>query len=147
MCTAHVCRVRVDPETGEWRITGYVVVQDVGRAINPAEIEGQVHGGVMQSVGRALGEVLVHDGDGTPRTASFLDYDLPSADEAPCVEVELLEIPSPLGPLGAKGVGEPPAIPGPAAVANAIRDATGVRLTELPFGWPQVLRAPAEAVR
>lgn len=147
MCTAHVCRVRVDPQTGEWRITGYLAVQDVGRAINPAEIEGQVHGGVMQSVGRALGEVLVHDPDGTPRAASFLDYDLPSVDQTPSLDVELLEIPSPLGPLGAKGVGEPPAIPGPAAVANAIRDATGVRPTELPFGWPQLVRTPAEVVR
>jgi len=135
MCTAHVCRVRTDPDTGEWRITGYLAVQDVGRAINPAEIEGQIHGGALQGVGRALGEVIVHDADGTPRTASFIDYDLPTIDQAPPFEVVLLEIPSPLGPLGAKGVGEPPAIPGPAAVANALRDATGIRLTELPFAW------------
>ena len=144
MCTAHVCRVRVDRESGEWRVTGYLAVQDVGRAINPAEVEGQIHGGVLQSIGRALGEVLIHDPDGTPRTASFVDYELPTVDQAPPIEVELLEIPSPLGPVGAKGVGEPPAIPGPAAVANALRDATGVRLTELPFGWHLTAGKPVE---
>jgi CO/xanthine dehydrogenase Mo-binding subunit len=79
----------------------------------------------------------VHDPDGTPLTASFLDYELPTIDQAPEIEVELLELPSELGPLGAKGVGEPPAIPGPAAVAAAIRDATGVRPMELPFRGPQ----------
>jgi CO/xanthine dehydrogenase Mo-binding subunit len=147
MCTAHVCRVRADAETGEWRVIGYLAVQDVGRALNPAEIEGQIHGGVMQSLGRALGEVMVHDSDGTPRTASFLDYDLPSIDQAPHIEVELLEIPSALGPLGAKGVGEPPAIPAPAAVGNALRAATGLRFNELPFAWQLGAAIPVRAAR
>jgi CO/xanthine dehydrogenase Mo-binding subunit len=141
MCTAHVCRVRADLETGRWQIVGYLAVHDVGRAINPAAVEAQIHGGVMQSIGRALGEVMVHDPDGAPRTASFLDYELPTVDQAPEIQIELLEIPAPMGPLGAKGIGEPPAIPGPAVIANALRDATGIRFTELPIEWHSVMAA------
>jgi len=138
MSTVHVCRVRADSDTGEWRITRYVAIQDVGRALNPPEVEGQVHGGALQSVARVTGEVLVYDAGGSPRTASFLDYGIASIDQALPIEVHLLEIPSEAGPLGAKGVGEPPAIPGPAAVTNALAAATGRRFRSLPVEWQAV---------
>lgn len=132
MFTVHLCRVAVDRETGEYRVTGYAAIQDVGRALNPPEVEGQIHGGVLQGVARALGEQFHYDSDGQLLTASFIDYAIPSIDQAPEVQVDLVEVPSPLGPFGAKGVGEPPAVPGPAALANAIARATGVRQTRLP---------------
>ena len=131
--TVHIARVKTDPETGAFELTGYAAIQDVGRAINPPEIDGQIHGGATQSVGRALGEQLVYDADGQLRTGSLLDYDLPTVDQMPEIDVRLIEVPSPVGPLGAKGVGEPPAIPGAAAVANAVSRATGVRIRELPI--------------
>ena len=146
MFTVHVCRVRADRETGEWRIASYLAVQDVGRALNPPEVIGQVHGGNLQALGRALGEQMAYDAQGTLRTASFLDYELPTIDQAPPVEVELLEIPSPHGPYGAKGVGEPPAVPGPAAVANAVAAATGWRAHSLPLGWEQLAAAAEDAI-
>ncbi len=143
MFTVHLVRVRVDPATGEWRLQAYAAIQDVGRALNPPEVEGQVHGGVVQSAGRALGEVLVWDEDGQLRNGSFIDYGLPTIDQVPDIAVELLEIPSPLGPFGAKGVGEPPAVPGPAAIANAIHAASGRRLTELPADFMRLVPAVA----
>ena len=140
MFTVHVARVRVDPETGAYSLTGYAAVQDVGHAINRPEIEGQIHGGATQAIGRALGEELVYDGNGQLRTASFLDYELPSADQIPDIDVRLVEVPSPVGPLGAKGVGEPPAIPGPAALANAVSRASGVRVREVPIDRSRLVR-------
>jgi CO/xanthine dehydrogenase Mo-binding subunit len=131
----------VDGETGQWRLSDYAAIQDVGRALNPPEVEGQVHGGALQSLGRALGEELRWDGEGQLRTASFLDYGLPTIDQAPPLQVQLLEVPSPVGPFGAKGVGEPPAVPGPAAVANAIHAASGRRVTELPVDYARLLEA------
>jgi CO/xanthine dehydrogenase Mo-binding subunit len=131
--TVHIARVRVDAETGDYRLTGYAAIQDVGRAINPAEIEGQVHGGAAQSLGRALGEQLVYDGDGMLRTGTLVDYEIPTVDLLPAIAVEMIEVPSPVGPLGAKGVGEPPAIPGAAALAIAVSRASGVRIHDLPI--------------
>jgi len=133
MFTVHVARVSVDRETGAYRLLGYAAVQDVGKAINPPEVEGQIHGGAVQSLGRALGEGLVYDSDGQLKTASFLDYELPAADQVPDIDVTLVEVPSPVGPLGAKGVGEPPAIPGTAALANAVSRAAGVRVRDVPI--------------
>ena len=131
--TVHIARVRADAETGAFQLTGYAAIQDVGRAINRPEAEGQVHGGAVQSLGRALGEQLAYDVEGQLRSGSFLDYELPTADQVPNVDVQLVEVPSPVGPLGAKGVGEPPAIPGAAALANALARATGIRIRELPI--------------
>ncbi len=131
--TVQIARVRTDPETGSFQLTGYAAIQDVGKAINPPEVEGQIHGGAAQALGRALGEQLAFDGDGQLRTGSFLDYELPTADQLPDIDVRLIEIPSPVGPMGAKGVGEPPAIPGPAALANALARATGTRVREVPI--------------
>lgn len=133
MFTVHVARVRADRETGAFALVGYAAIQDVGHAINPPEAIGQIHGGATQAIGRALGEQLVYDSDGQLRTASFLDYELPAADQIPEIDVRLVEVPSPVGPLGAKGVGEPPAIPGTAAVANAVSRAFGVRVREAPI--------------
>ena len=137
---AHLAEVEVDEETGETRVARYVAVQDVGFAINPALVEGQFRGGVAQGIGWALYEGMVYDDDGQLLTATLTDYALPRAAMIPPIETVLLEIPSPHGPFGAKGVGEPPAIPGPAAVANAIRDAAGVRMTELPIRPEKVAR-------
>jgi CO/xanthine dehydrogenase Mo-binding subunit len=133
MFTVHIARVRTDAETGAFRLTGYAAIQDVGRAINPPEIEGQIHGGVVQGLGRALGEQLAYDGDGQLRSGSFLDYELPTADQLPDIDVRLIEVHSAVGPLGAKGVGEPPAVPGPAAITNALARATGIRVRDLPI--------------
>ena len=134
MFTVHVARVKVDRETGAVQVTRYAAFQDVGHAISPELIRDQVHGGVMQGLGRALGEELVWDGAGQLRTGSFADYSVPTADLMPdVVEVELIQVPSEHGAHGARGVGEPPAVPGLAAIANAIRDATGMRLTSAPF--------------
>jgi CO/xanthine dehydrogenase Mo-binding subunit len=138
--TVHIARVRTDPETGAFQLTGYAAIQDVGRAINPPEAEGQVHGGSVQSIGRALGEQLVYDADGQLRSGSFLDYELATIDQVPQIEVQLVEVPSPVGPLGAKGVGEPPAIPGPAALTNALARATGIRVREVPIDRSALVR-------
>ncbi len=131
--TVQIARVSADRETGAFQLTGYAAIQDVGRAINPPEVEGQIHGGAAQALGRALGEQLAYDGEGQLRSGSFLDYELPTADQLPDIDVRLIEVPSPVGPLGAKGVGEPPAIPGPAALANALARATGTRVREVPI--------------
>ena len=125
--------VRSDAESGAFRLSGYAAIQDVGRAINPPEAMGQIHGGVVQGLGRALGEQLVYSVDGQLRTSSFLDYELPTADQLPDIDVRLIEVASAVGPLGAKGVGEPPAVPGPAAISNALARATGIRVRDLPL--------------
>ena len=130
--TVHLCRVRVDRATGAYRVTAYAAIQDVGRAINPPEVVAQIHGGAVQGLGRALGEQLVYDAGGQLRTGSFLDYELPTADQIPDIDVQIIEVPASTG-IGTRGVGEPPAVPGPAAVVNAIASATGVRIREIPI--------------
>ena len=135
---AHLAEVEVDEVTGETRVARYVAVQDVGFAINPAAVEGQIHGGVAQGIGWALYEGMSYDAEGQLLTASLMDYALPKAGMVPPIETVLVEVPSTHGAYGSKGAGEPPAIPGPATVANAVRDAVGVRVTEIPIR-PQVL--------
>ncbi len=143
MFTVHLARVRVDPETGEIRVTRYAAIQDVGRALNPPEVRGQVQGGVVQGLGRALGEAMAWDAAGQPLGTTLADYLLPTIEQVPEIVVELVEIPSPDGPRGAKGVGEPPAVPGAAAVANAVFSATGVRLRTLPLDPAALAARPA----
>lgn len=138
---AHLAEVEVDKLTGETRVTRYVAAQDVGFAINPAFVEGQIHGGVAQGIGWALYEGITVNEDGQPLTATLMDYALPRAGMVPPIETILVEVPSEHGAYGSKGVGEPPAIPGPAAVANAIADATGVRVTSIPIKPEKVVRA------
>ena len=130
--TVHICRVKVDRETGSYKVTGYAAIQDVGRAINPPEVEGQIHGGAAQGLGRAMGEQLVYDGGGQLRTGTFLDYELPTVDQVPEIDVQIVEVAASTG-IGTRGVGEPPAVPGPAVVVNAIASATGVRIREVPI--------------
>ena len=137
--TVHIARVKLDRETGDFRLTGYAVIQDVGKAINPPEVEGQVHGGATQSLGRAFGEQMVYDADGQLRTGTLVDYEVPTVDLLPAVDVQMIEVPSPVGPLGAKGVGEPPAVPGAAALAIAVSRASGVRVHDLPIDRSQLV--------
>jgi CO/xanthine dehydrogenase Mo-binding subunit len=130
---AQLARIEVDPETGEVTVHDFVVVQDVGRAINPLGVEGQMQGGAVQSLGMALTEGLMFDEQGRLMNPSLLDYRKLTAADLPGIETIIVEKPSPSGPFGARGVGEPPIVPAPAALANAIEDATGVRLTECPL--------------
>src|SRR5437016_4747363 len=130
---AHLARVAIDPETGEVRVLDYVAAQDVGRAINPAEVAGQIHGGVVQGIGWALFEGMTYDEQGQLLTSTLMDYALPHSQDVPTITPLLVEVPSELGPFGAKGVGEPPVVPVAAAIANAIKDAIGVRMTQLPM--------------
>jgi CO/xanthine dehydrogenase Mo-binding subunit len=138
---AQIAHVAVDPDTGEVEVLDLVAIQDVGRALNPALVEEQVHGGVGQGIGWALHEAMRWSENGQPLNPSFLDYDLPKASQLPPIAVELVEVPSPIGPFGAKGVGEPPVVPTAAAIANAIADAIGVHLSELPITPERVLTA------
>lgn len=142
--TIHLAKVRVDPETGQVTLKQYMVVQDVGFALNPMMVEGQIHGGAVQSLGWALQEAMLYDEEGQLLTGSLMDYSLPKFDSVPDIETILVNNPSPLGPFGARGVGEPPITAGPAAVANAIRDAAGVRITELPLRSERVWQALQE---
>ncbi len=129
----HLAEVDVEPDTGRIRPVRHLVVQDVGRALNPAAIEGQIAGAVAQGVGWALLERMAYDDRGHLMSATLLDYALPAADQVPPVEVALVEVAADAGPFGAKGVGEPPVIAAPAAIANAVADAIGVRVTTWPI--------------
>ena len=137
----HLVRVKVDRETGQVRILDYVVAQDVGFAINPAAVEGQIIGGVAQGIGWGLYEQVVYDEGGAMVTGTFADYAIPKAPDVPRIDTILVEVPSDDGPFGAKGVGEPPVIPGAGAIANAIADATGVRITALPITAERIVMA------
>ncbi|MGH2460273.1 MAG: xanthine dehydrogenase family protein molybdopterin-binding subunit [Chloroflexota bacterium] len=139
--TVHIARVKIDPTTGEVTLRDYAAIQDVGKAINPAAVHGQIMGGIVQGVGWALREAMVYDEGGQLLTGTLMDYALPTALDVPMLQTELVEVPAPDGPFGAKGVGEPPAIPGPAAIGNAIRDAIGARLTDLPMTSERVRAA------
>jgi CO/xanthine dehydrogenase Mo-binding subunit len=129
---AHAADVSVDTETGDVTINRYVVAQDVGYAINPTYIEGQIEGGVAQGIGQALSEEIVCR-DGRVMNSNLTDYKMPTSLDMPPVESILIECPSAEGPLGAKGVGEPPCICPPAAISNALAAATGLWITSLPI--------------
>ncbi|HEY5072457.1 MAG TPA: xanthine dehydrogenase family protein molybdopterin-binding subunit [Caulobacteraceae bacterium] len=135
---AHICDVEVDPETGHVTILRYTAAQDVGRAIHPAYVEGQIQGGVAQGIGWALNEEYVFDRLGRMENAGFLDYRVPVASDLPMIEPIIVEVANPRHPFGAKGVGEAPIVPPLAAVANAVRRAIGVRMTDLPLSPPKI---------
>ena len=137
---AHAVDLSVDAETGEITLHRYVVAQDVGFAMNPAYIEGQIEGGVAQGLGQALSEEIVYE-HGHVVNANLTDYKMPTALDVPRVESILVQHPSLVGPYGAKGVGEPPSIEPPAAVANAVASAVGVRITSLPITSEKVALA------
>ncbi|WP_160317072.1 xanthine dehydrogenase family protein molybdopterin-binding subunit, partial [Ardenticatena maritima] len=139
---AQLAEVSVDPDTGVVRVHRLVLAQDVGRAINPLLIEGQMMGGAVQGLGWALHEQIAYDENGQVLTASWMDYSVPRAPHvAEAIECILVEVPSEHGPFGARGVGEPPVVATAAAVANAIAHATGVRLSDLPMTPQRVWRA------
>jgi CO/xanthine dehydrogenase Mo-binding subunit len=140
---AQLARVEIDPDTGQVTLHDFVVVQDAGKAINPLGVEGQMQGGAVQSLGIALTEGMMYDDTGRLMNASLLDYRKLTAADLPNIETIIVEVPSPAGPFGARGVGEPPIVPAPAAIANAIQDATGVRLTELPLTPEKIALAVA----
>jgi len=142
--SAHLAHVRVDVETGDVELLGYVASQDVGRALNPAAVEGQILGAVAQGIGWGLYEQITHDADGQMTSGSLMDYALPKAEHVPPIETVVLEIPSPEGPFGARGVGEPPVIPVAGAIANAIHNATGVRPTAIPMTPERLWKAMNE---
>jgi len=138
---AHICDLEIDPETGTSRVVRYTAFQDVGRAVHPSYVEGQIQGGVAQGIGWALNEEYIYSADGVMENAGFLDYRMPVASDLPMIETVIVEVANPLHPYGVRGVGEVPIVPPLAAVANAMRDATGIRFTELPLSPPRVLEA------
>ncbi len=135
------CDVEVDPETGKVTILRFVAAQDVGRAIHPSYVEGQIHGGIVQGIGWALSEEYIYNAKGLLDNAGFLDYRCPVSSDLPMLDAVLVEVPNPTHPYGAKGVGEVCICPPMAAIANAIESATGKRLTDLPMSPPKVLAA------
>jgi CO/xanthine dehydrogenase Mo-binding subunit len=137
----HVCDVEIDPETGHVTVLRYTAAQDVGKAIHPSYVEGQIQGGVAQGVGWALNEEYIFDREGRMENAGFLDYRVPVASDLPMIDAILVEVANPRHPFGAKGVGEVPIVPPLAAVANAVRSAIGVRMTELPLSPPKIRAA------
>lgn len=136
-----IATVEVDPETGQVKLLELIAAQDVGRALNPTLVEGQMQGGATQGIGLGLMEGYRYGGEDQLLNSNLLDYPIPTAVDVPNIETVLVEEPCSDGPYGAKGVGEPPIIPGAAAVANAIHDAIGVRLTEVPITPERVLAA------
>ena len=138
---AHLAHVRLDPETGQVTVLAYVVSQDAGKAINPALVEGQMRGGATQGIGWALQEALLHDENGQLMTGSLMDYPLPRSTSIPPIDTLIVEVPSPDGPYGAKGIGEASIIPAGAAIASAIAAAGGPRLRSLPMTASRVWSA------
>jgi 2-furoyl-CoA dehydrogenase large subunit len=146
---AEVMAVEVDPATAAIRIVKYVTVHDAGTVINPMIVEGQIYGGALHGLGGALYEELAYDDDGQLLTGTFMDYLVPTASEAPEIDIEHVVSPSPLTTLGSKGLGESSSMTVPAVIANAVSDALGplgISITELPM-TPSRLHALIEAAR
>lgn len=139
----HIADVEVDPETGKVTILRYTAVQDVGRAIHPSYVEGQMQGGAAQGIGWALNEEYVYNAAGQMLNASFLDYRMPTSLDLPMIETIIVEVPNPGHPYGVRGVGEVPIVPPQAAIANAIYHAVGVRMRDLPMSPPRLFKALA----
>ena len=140
----HIADTEVDPETGSVKILRYTVLQDAGKAVHPAYVEGQLQGGAVQGIGWALNEEYVYNVDGTLQNPGFLDYRIPVASDLPMIDTVILEIPNPGHPYGVRGVGETGIVPPLAAIANSVSRAAGVRLTSLPMSPPKVLAALKE---
>ena len=138
---AHICDVSVDKETGHVKIERYTAIQDVGKAIHPSYVEGQIQGGAAQGIGWALNEEYIYNAKGQMENAGFLDYRVPVASDVPMIEAVLVEVPNPRHPFGVRGVGEVPIVPPMAAVANAIKAATGLRMPDLPMSPPKIRAA------
>ena len=136
----HIVDLEVDPETGKVTILRYTAIQDVGKAIHPVHIEGQIHGAVGQGIGRALSEGYQFDDQGKLLNRTFLDYRMPTMADLPLIETVLVEVPNPGHPYGVRGVAEPPVTPPPAAIAIALHRALGIRMNELPMSPEAILR-------
>jgi len=137
----HIVDVEVDRDTGKVEILRYTTVQDVGRAIHPSYVEGQMQGGAVQGVGWALNEEFIFDEKGVLQNPGFLDYRVPVALDVPLIDAVIVEVPNPTHPYGVRGVGEVPIVPPLAAIGNALAAATGVRLRHAPMSPPRVLAA------
>ena len=141
---AHVAVVEVSPDTGAVKILKYVAVHDAGRIINPMLADGQVQGAVAQGIGQALMEGMAYSPEGQPLTATLMDYALPHAQGMPDMTLETVETPSPLNPLGSKGIGELPTVAAPVAITNAVMDAlsgVGVRHIDTPLTSEKIWHA------
>ena len=140
----HVVDIEVDPETGKIEILRYTAAQDTGTSIHPSYVEGQIQGGVVQGIGWALNEEYYMSDDGQMMNTSLLDYRMPTSLDLPMIDTVVVEVPNPNHPYGVRGVGEVPIVPPLAALSNAIYDATGVRMRELPMNPAAVAKAIAE---
>jgi CO/xanthine dehydrogenase Mo-binding subunit len=136
----HIVDLEIDPETGKATILRYTAVQDVGKAIHPSYVEGQMQGGVAQGIGWALNEEYIYNDKGAMTNASYLDYRMPTSLDLPMIDTVLVEVANPGHPFGVRGVGEVPIVPPPAAIANAIYRATGIRMYELPMSPGRVMK-------
>ncbi|WP_424813242.1 xanthine dehydrogenase family protein molybdopterin-binding subunit [Roseococcus sp. YIM B11640] len=137
----HVCDVEVDPDLGIVRVVRYTSFQDVGRAVHPSYVEGQMQGGAAQGIGWALSEEYLYDKNGKVDNASFLDYRMPVCSDLPMLDTVMIEVPNPKHPQGVRGVGEVPLVPPLAAVANAVANALGKRFYSLPMSPPRIAEA------
>ena len=137
----HICDVKVDGDTGVVTVGRYTAAQDVGTAIHPSYVEGQLQGGAVQGIGWALNEEYIYNKHGRLDNPGFLDYRMPVASDLPMIETVLVEVPNPTHPYGVRGVGEVPIIPPVAAVGNAVARATGLRLVDLPLSPPKISEA------
>jgi len=137
----HIVDVEVDEETGKVDILRYTAIQDVGKAIHPSYVEGQIQGGAVQGIGWAINEEYSYNDKGVMSNASFLDYRMPTSLDLPMIDTILVEVPNPGHPYGARGVGEVPIVPPLAAVANAVTHAIGVRMRDLPMNPGRILEA------
>ena len=137
----HICDIEVDPETGATRVLRYTVIQDAGKAVHPTYVEGQYQGGAAQGIGWALNEEYIYGKDGRLQNPGFLDYRIPVCSDLPMIDTQILEIPNPNHPYGVRGVGETSIVPPLAAIANAVSNAVGVRMTHIPMSPPRILAA------
>jgi xanthine dehydrogenase molybdenum-binding subunit len=140
----HIADVEIDPETGKTDVIRYTVIQDAGTAIHPQAVEGQMQGGATQGIGWALNEEYFFNADGVMENSSFLDYRMPTMTDVPMIETVIVEVPNPAHPFGVRGVGEIPIGPPLATIGNAIHDALGVRLTQVPMKPGRILEALAK---
>ena len=136
----HIVDVEVDPDTGKVDILRYTAIQDVGKAIHPSYVEGQMQGGAVQGIGWALNEEYYYNPDqGQMANSSFLDYRMPTSLDLPMIDTVIVEVANPTHPYGVRGVGEVPLVPPMAALANAIYNAVGVRMNQLPMSPGNIL--------
>lgn len=142
--SVHLCDLEVDPETGKTEIVRYTAVQDVGKAIHPSYVEGQMQGGAVQGIGWALNEEYFMTDEASMANSSFLDYRMPTSLDLPEIETILVEVPNPIHPYGVRGVGEAPIVPPVGAIANALHDALGIRFRKAPMKPGRILEALAE---